>query len=153
MKKIKYLLLVIMCIFLLTGCNSKKEDITLNLESVKEKLNNTELFNETEELDADYIESKYGLSFEHIKNYSVFMVMRSVKASMYAIFEVDDMSVKSDIENYFIKNYVDSWTVNVYDAHEADLVNNMTKETYGNYLIYIVSEDNDEALKIIKGND
>jgi hypothetical protein len=55
------------------------------------------------------------------------------------------------IQETFIDKYVFSWTNVVYNEEEAYLVNNMYKEKYGDYLIYIVSSDNDKVLKIIKG--
>lgn len=144
-------LLIILLPLLLVGCNKGTTNTDLNLDSINNNLKGTDLFTETESVDITYLEKKYGLSTEGISDYSVYMASKTMSASMYAIFKVDNDTAKENIENDFIDKYIDSWTVNVYDAHEADLVNNMYTEEYGNYLIYIVSEDNNKALEIIKG--
>ena len=59
--------------------------------------------------------------------------------------------MKANKLNIFINKYINSWTEIVYNASEAKLVENMYKEEYSGYLIYIVSTDNDKVLNIIKG--
>ena len=147
MKKI--LLVFVMCL-LLVGCTKDKE-YNLNLDDINTKLSETGLFSETEKIDISYIENKYGLDSTGIEEYSIYMARTSMSASMYAVFKISDDSAKERIENTFIDKYVHSWTDIVYEPEEAKLVEHMHKEKYGNYLIYIVSEDNDKALKVIKG--
>lgn len=148
MKKFIRLFMLIAC-FGLVGCGSSSKE--LNLNEIDKKLAETDLFSETEKIDLEYLEDKYGLISEGIVDYSVYMARASMSSSMYAIFKVENDEVKSNIESNFINKYTDSWTVNVYDAHEANLVNNMYSEKYQDYLIYIISEDNDKVLNIIKG--
>ena len=148
MKKI--LLVLVMCM-LLVGCGGKKESKNLNLDDINTKLSETGLFDATEKIDLTYIENKYGLDSTGIEEYSIYMARTSMSASMYAIFKVSDDKAKDRIENTFIVKYVHSWTDIVYEPEEAKLVNDMHSKKYVNYLIYIISKDNDKVLSIIKG--
>jgi len=147
MKKI--ILTLVMC-FILVGCG-KDEKVNLNLEEINTKLGETELFSKTEKIDISYIENKYGLDSKGIEEYSIYMARTSMSSSMYAIFKVSDDKVKERIESTFIDKYVHSWTDIVYEPEEAELVNNMHSEKYGDYLIYIISSDNNKVINIIKG--
>ena len=91
------------------------------------------------------------MSTEGIEDYRIYMSKTSTSASMYAIFKVSSDKAKENIESTFINKYINSWTEIVYNASEAKLVENMYKEEYSGYLIYIVSTDNDKVLNIIKG--
>ena len=144
MKKIIYLIIGLLFI---TGCEKSKE---LDFNRINKELSNTDLFTNTKSIDIEFIENKYGLDSEGIIDYTIYMSDSLKSASMYAIFKVEDDSAIEKIEKMFIDKYVFSWTNVVYDAKEAYLVNNMYKEKYGDYAIYIISEDNDKALKIIK---
>ena len=144
----KVIIMVIMC-FMLVGC-MKTETISLDLEKINIKLEDTNLFNKTEKIDIEYIEDKYGLDSNGIEEYSIYMSRTSMSASMYAIFKISDESASDRIESTFIDKYVHSWTDIVYAAEEAEIVNNMHSEKYGNYLIYVISKDNDKVLDIIK---
>lgn len=148
MKKIWIMCLMVLFVAVGCGSNNTKE---FDLNSVSKKLQNTDLFPSAEVVDLDYLHSKYGLSQDGIKNASIYMALTARKASMYAIFEVENNEARDNIKKDFIDKYVFSWTNVVYDAYEADLVNNMHSESYGNYEIYIISSNNDEALNIIKG--
>ena len=99
----------------------------------------------------DFIEKKYGLDDEGIIEYTIYMSDNLKSASMYAIFKIEDNSIEEKIDEKFMDKYVFSWTNVVYDEDEAYLVNNMYKERYGDYVIYIISKDNDKALEVIKG--
>lgn len=145
MKKI--ILILIMC-FIVIGCG---KTIILDFEKINNQLSKTNLFNETEKIDIEYIEDKYGLDSTGIEEYSIYMAQVSMSSSMYAIFKITDDSAQNRIESTFIDKYVHSWTDIVYAPEEAYLVNNMHSEKYGNYLIYIISKDNDKVLDIIKG--
>ena len=148
MKKIWIMCLLVLFIAVGCGNNDTKE---FDLSKVSNELQKTDLFPSAEVVDLDYLQSKYGLSLDGIKDASIYMALTARKASMYAIFEVENDEARNNIKNAFIDKYVFSWTNMVYDAYEADLVNNMHSESYGNYEIYVISSDNDKALEIIKG--
>lgn len=143
----KKVILILIMIFSLVGCS---KNTNLNLEEINSKLSGTNLFNKTEKIDISYIEDKYGLDSRGIEEYSIYMALDTVSASMYAIFKVNDSSVKENIESTFINKYISSWTTIVYEPEEVKLVNDMYFEEYGDYLIYIVSKDNDKVIDIIK---
>ena len=143
----KKIILILVMILSLVGCSKNKE---LNLEKINNKLSNIDLFNETEKIDISYLEDKYGLDSTGIEEYSIYMAMDTVSASMYAIFKVSDNSVKENIESTFIDKYISSWTTLAYEPEEIKLVNDMYSEEYGDYLIYIISRDNDKVIELIK---
>ena len=143
----KKIILILVMILSLVGCSKNKE---LNLNEIDSKLSDTNLFKETEKIDISYIEDKYGLDSTGIEEYSIYMAMDTVSASMYAIFKVSDNSIKEEIDSKFIEKYINSWTTLAYEPEEIKLVNDMYSEEYGNYLIYIISKDNDKVLDIIK---
>ena len=148
MKKIILILILILIMaFSFVGCS---KNVNLNLEEINKNLSDTDLFSETEKIDISYLEEKYGLDSTGIEEYSIYMATETASASMYAIFKVTDSSVKENIESTFIDKYISSWTTIVYEPEEVKLVNNMYIEEYGNYLIYIISKDNDKAIGIIK---
>ena len=147
MKKIVISLMLVG--LLLVGCGKKNKD--LDLDRITASIEETNLFKDASKIDIDYIERKYGMSTEGIEDYRIYMSKTSTSASMYAISKVSSDKAKENIESTFINKYINSWTEIVYNASEAKLVENMYKEEYSGYLIYIVSTDNDKVLNIIKG--
>ncbi len=147
MKKIVISLMLVG--LLLVGCGKKNKD--LDLDRITASIEETNLFKDASKIDIDYIERKYGMSTEGIEDYRIYMSKTSTSASMYAIFKASSDKAKENIESTFINKYINSWTEIVYNASEAKLVENMYKEEYSGYLIYIVSTDNDKVLNIIKG--
>ena len=147
MKKIVISLMLVG--LLLVGCGKKNKD--LDLDRITASIEETNLFKDASKIDIDYIERQYGMSTEGIEDYRIYMSQTSTSASMYAIFKVSSDKAKENIESTFINKYINSWTEIVYNASEAKLVENMYKEEYSGYLIYIVSTDNDKVLNIIKG--
>lgn len=145
MKKIIYIFLILIFV---TGCGKNKN---LDFNKINKDLSNTDLFLGAKSVSLDFIEKKYGLDDEGIIEYTIYMSDNLKSASMYAIFKIEDNSIEEKIDEKFMDKYVFSWTNVVYDEDEAYLVNNMYKERYGDYVIYIISKDNDKALEVIKG--
>ena len=145
MKKIVISLMLVG--LLLVGCGKKNKD--LDLDRITASIEETNLFKDASKIDIDYIERKYGMSTEGIEDYRIYMSKTSTSASMYAIFKVSSDKAKENIESTFINKYINSWTEIVYNASEAKLDENMYKEEYSGYIIYIVSTDNDKVLNII----
>lgn len=143
MKKI----LIVLALLLMVGCGNKT---TLNLEEVESSLNNSNLFSGNDNVKVDYLNKKYGLVTEGIKSATISMSSMLTSARMYAIFEADDVDAVKKNTDAFMKKYAASWMMG-YNLEQEALVENRMVTTYGNYIIYIISEDNNKALDLIKG--
>lgn len=146
MKKFLFLL---GCSVLLVGCGKKE---TLNLEEIQKNLqelsyNNVKLFADPC-ADNTLLEEKYGMNTNNFESMAVCLPPVSTSSSMYAIFKPKNEDGKKDIDK-FIERYKASWMMD-YLPDEKKLVEDMTEEKYGDYYIYIVSNDNNKALETIK---
>ena len=142
MKRFFYLILV--GLILLTGCDNKE----LNLDNVYNNLKDeyqgyTKVFDET-------LEGVYGVSLDEFNSYLVVMDESSISAKMYAIFEakenIDDALYEA---TYFAEQYEESW-LNGYFPEQEKLVKDGKLETYGKYIIYVVNEDTNKIIEMIK---
>lgn len=138
-------LMIILGLILLVGCSN---NVNLDLDNIQKKIDVTGLFKGTQ-VDLEYVVSKYGLEKEGIEDYSINMSNMLDSASMYAIFKVSDVkSVKANTDN-FIDKYASSWMMG-YNLEQEAIVQDKMEEVYGNYIIYVISNDNEKVLNIIK---
>ncbi|MEG2321869.1 MAG: DUF4358 domain-containing protein [Bacilli bacterium] len=145
MKKILLFIITLLCI---TGCGSTKID----LEKVKTNLNNL-TYNDDKMFANTYIDStllndKYGFDTKNIEEFVVCMSNNVTTSSMYAIFLPKNEQANEDITN-FIKKYKAGWSMGYFPAEEK-LVTDMKETKIGDYLVYIVSHDNEKVLETIK---
>lgn len=139
-------LVIFSCLFLLTGCGNKE----LDFDSVYKNLENE--YKGFVEVSDSSLEGVYGVDLGEFESYLVVMSEDNATSKMYAIFEAKDSIDDALYEaQYFVDNYVKSWGNN-YFPQEEKLVKDGVLETYGNYIIYIVNEDTDKILKLIKKN-
>ncbi len=61
---------------------------------------------------------------------------------------IADSKNKSEIDT-FVSSYNDQWVKFNYFPDEAELVKKATYKIVNNYVIYVVSSNNDDVLKII----
>lgn len=154
MKKILY---VIISIILLSGCS--KNDVKLDLAKVESSLNNLTyeskaMFGKNEMVDLEHLTVKYGFDSSNIDASLISMSTVTDSASMYAIFlpkKGEKEAAKEAIEQFLTK-YDRSWMMG-YAPDQEILVENRLEEEYGNYLIYIISNDNEKVLETIKNNN
>lgn len=154
MKKILY---VIISIILLSGCS--KNDVKLDLDKVESNLNNLtyeseSMFGKNEMVDLEHLTVKYGFDASNIDDSLISMTKVTDSASMYAIFlpkKGEKEAAKEAIEQFLTK-YDQSWMMG-YAPDQEILVENRLEEEYGNYLIYIISNDNEKVLETIKNNN
>ena len=140
---------------LLVGCGQQK--VTLNLEEISNKVStltyqNKEMFNQNEILTESKLKSKYNLDTSNIESFKISMPTLMESSNMYMIVlpkEGKTQEVKTAM-NQLLEKVEASWTVGNYAPKEADKVKNRLETSYGNYLIYIISDDNDLVLKTIK---
>ncbi len=157
MKKIKNILIIIICIIALSGCGTQQEsdNKTLDLNSVKTNLatlaiENEEPFSQKDNINnSDSIET-YGLDVTLLDEYVIYLPSAVVDASMYIIAkpkEGESSVVKYQIKDLFEKYYN---AYNGYYPKQAKLIENRMEKELNGYLIYIVSEDNDKVYNKIK---
>lgn len=138
-------LMIILGLILLVGCSN---NVNLDLDNIQKKIDVTGLFKGTQ-VDLEYVVSKYGLEKEGIEDYSINMSNMLDSASMYAIFKASDVkSVKANTDD-FIDKYASSWMMG-YNLEQEAIVQDKMEEVYGNYIIYVISNDNEKVLNIIK---
>ena len=138
-------LMIILGLILLVGCSN---NVNLDLDNIQKEIDVTGLFKGTQ-VDLDYVASKYGLEKEGIEDSLINMSNMLDSASMYAIFKVSDVkSVKANTDD-FIDKYASSWMMG-YNLEQEAIVQDKMEEVYGNYIIYVISSDNEKVLNIIK---
>lgn len=152
MKKILYL---ISLIILLSGCS--KNNIKLDFNIIQTKLNNLTyeskpMFGKNEMVDIQYLSDKYGFDSSNIEDSLISMSKVVDSASMYAIFlpKKGEKTEAVDAIEEFLTRYDQSWMMG-YAPDQELLVQNRLEEEYGDYLIYIISNDNEKVLETIKG--
>lgn len=141
----KKVILIFGMIILLTGCSTSKK---LNLETIGEKILKTSEFKNHEISSINTLTSRYGL--KNIDSDEVLLItplsFDDSKMVLIILPKNDDKRVIDEIKN----SYENQWIEFNYFPEEKELVENALYELYGNYIIYIVSKDNNEILKLIK---
>ncbi len=143
MKKI--LLTVFVCLLVVTGCGDKKEE-KKDLKAIEKKIVALDNFKKHESVSKDTIEKKYSID---LGDADVLMLASKEydDASIVFIAEKND-KVKTEVDA-FVKSYNDQWVKMNYFPEQKELVEKATYKTDGQYIIYIVSKNNDEVLKIV----
>jgi uncharacterized protein YceK len=143
----KKVLILFVLLFLVTGCG--KESVTnLDLKKASEEV--ASIYTNMEDMDKDELKAIYGLDVSLLDEYEVKSSSLS-NGYFYAILKVDDKNtkeVKKQMDNLFkvLENQSD-----LYSPEAVKLIKNRLETSIGNYLIYIVSEDNDAMYDVIKG--
>lgn len=142
-----FVILLVLCL-LIGGCGSKTAynlDMDKAIKQLDEKFTNMEIIQDNE-LDAVY-GVDVSLSKEHVVKASTLN-----NGNLYAIFKVDksnESELKKQMSNMFSILEKNS---NLYSPETVKLIKNHFEISVGDYLIYIVSSNNDEMYEIIKGN-
>ena len=156
--KLRNLLIALAALLIFTGCGEK--NIVLDLEKVEIELNSleieddgekTRLFEKSVQMDKEKLEDKYGMNTLLFEEILVSTSENLDTASMYAIFLPKEDKIEeaeSEMEMFFEK-YDQAWIMGYFPEEEL-LVENRLEEKYGNYYIYIISNDNELAFEKIK---
>lgn len=123
-----------------------------NSKNLMEDVKNSrsKLFTSLTEVDADTLSSRYGIDASLTEEFLVRIPTMMVNANEYAIIKPakgKKAEVKRKMSEYFEK-LENQWSTYLPDQY--DLVKNRYEKEYGEYLIYIVSTDNDLVYKTIK---
>lgn len=137
-------LIIFTCLLFITGCSSEK----LDFNEIYKKLEDE--YKGYVEVNGSTLEGVYGVELDKFKSYLVVMRDDSATSQMYAIFEANDSMDDALYEvEYFIDNYEKTW-LNGYFPKEEKLVKDSVLETYGKYIIFVVNEDTDKIMNLIK---
>lgn len=108
------------------------------------------LFSMIMNLTDDNLESMIGMKKELLEEYVVYIPMAIVNTNLYMVLKpkegkIDE--VKKQAETY-MKSLEETFETYLPDQYE--IIKNRKETTYGDYLIYIASEDNERVLRTIK---
>ena len=143
----KKVLIAFVAIILLCGCsnnNMNNLDINKASSALDEKYSNMQTINK------DELEVIYGLDLSKIDEY-IIKSSSSANGDFYAILKVKDENkkqVQDSMNNMFkvLENQS-----NLYSPEAVSKLKNKLSTSVGNYLIYIVSIDNNAYYDIVKG--
>ena len=142
-----FVILLVLCL-LIGGCGSKTAynlDMDKAIKQLDEKFTNMEIIQDNE------LDAVYGVDVSLSKEYVV-KASTLNNGNLYAIFKVDksnESELKKQMSNMFSILEKNS---NLYSPETVKLIKNHFEISVGDYLIYIVSSNNDEMYEIIKGN-
>lgn len=137
----KKILVVCIMLFMITGCgNSEIKDLDINKASaaIEQTLSNMEA------VDADMLVDVYNMDLGLFESY---VVKQNSEGNMYAIVLTNNKSeAKEQFEKYFEK--VRDFNV-AYSPEQVKLIDEHLEKEIGNYLIYIVAENNENIYQDI----
>ena len=145
----KKILLSLICLFCVVGCGVKNNK--LDLKKVQQALSSSEYFSNHEVVSTDTISNRYSID---ISKFDETLMLSSTKyddATIVFISHPSNESTKKEFEN-FIDSYNSQWVGMNYFPEQKELVENALYTTYNDYLIYIVSNNNDAIINLIKNN-
>ena len=131
--KIKYLLILL--VLFLVGCGS----IKVNKEKFVQKIDTK--FDNMLEISKQELTSYYGLNLVEFKDYT-FKVSLDTPVNVYVlVLPESKKNAKKEIEKFFKKLETN------YDEGNQKRIKNKYYNTYGDYLFYIVSDNNKDIYK------
>lgn len=147
----KKIFVVLFTLVLLTGCEKSKK---LDLTRIKNDLNNLEyndqkIFEENTCYDLDRLERKYDLDISEFNDYLVCIHQNEASSNLYIIasYKKSKDKLKTELDK-LIELEKNSFS-NGYFPKELQKVENYYYKEYSNYLIYIVSDNNELVYKKI----
>lgn len=138
-------LLIMLCCLLIVGCGNK----SLNLESVKNKLNKSEVYGELKTLSNENLNNLYSIDSNLAEELLYAESTDANNVDLYLIVKVKDEKIKEQISDRF--DYLET-LCEMYDTKNAQKVRNRLETTYNGYNIYIISDNNEKVLKEIKNS-
>lgn len=139
----KKILVILVLLIGVVGCSSKSKSV--DFKKIESDLLSSSYFKNHEVISKDTIEKRYSLDLKKAKNVLMIASKDYNDASMILIADKD---VKDEIDS-FVSAYNDQWVKMNYFPEEAELVKKASYQTIDNYVVYIVSSDNNSVLKLI----
>ena len=147
----KKTLLIIMGLFLITGCGEKKEennlDVKLNMNEIKGNLSSIKIgdgnpYNEMDSVNDLELIDGYGIDVTLLEDYVIYISSSVEDPSMYMVLKVSEENksvVKYQVDDMF-SQYLSAYKG--YYPEAATIIEDKMEKEYNGYLIYIVSNDN-----------
>ncbi|MBQ1440665.1 MAG: DUF4358 domain-containing protein [Clostridia bacterium] len=160
---ISVLLSVSLCVGGLVSCGDDSSDATkdgvssvavnVDLSAVYGKIIDGASFPDMYTMSDDYIESYYGLTSEFMEDKVFAVAEDALLADTVAIVKVPAGVDISIVENAFkTVNDQKKLELESYNPEQYARVDKAAIKSFGQYVCYIVSDDNDAVLKIIESN-
>lgn len=108
------------------------------------------IFNSLMEVDDDLLEQQFNINKDDVEEYLIKVPMMITSSNSYMILKPKDGkvdTVKQAMDAYMTK-LEEQWKT--YLPSQYELVQNRLEEEYGDYLIYIISSDNNSVMNAIK---
>ena len=126
-----------------------------NSEELMKEIENCKapIFSSLMKIEDDLLESLYGIKKDMVEEYLIKVPTILVSSNTYVIVKPtagNKTEVKEKLDTY-MTNLEEQWKTYLPDQYE--LVKNRRVEEYGDYLIYIVSIDNNKVFETIKENN
>ena len=144
----KKVLIICLMILFIGGCGNKENLTNLDIAQASVKLD--EKYTNMMDMDDKELSIVYGLDVSLLEEYEI-KCSQLMNGNFYAILKVSDKNmdtVRDQMNNLF--DVLESQS-NLYSPDAVKLIQNHLETSVGNYLIYIVSEDNNAMYEIIKG--
>ena len=150
----KKILLLIMGLFLITGCGEKKEennlDVKLNMNEIKENLSSIKIdggnpYNEMDSVNDLELIDGYGIDVTLLEDYVIYISSSVEDPSMYMVLKVSEENksvIKYQVDDMF-NQYLSAYKG--YYPEAATIIEDKMEKEYNGYLIYIVSNDNQKV--------
>ncbi len=143
----KFILIVGMVLFTM-GC-SKEEVLTIDMDQAVARLDSYEEFASCKKASEEDLKNIYDFDVSLLEEYQIMMPQLANKANMYMILKVkkENQEEVRNMLNNFTEKYIEQFKL--YAPSEADLINNKVISIKGDYILYVVSNDNSKTLKEI----
>lgn len=146
MKKAITLTLIILFLFLFTGCAARYRNVSLvkigNIEEIFLKNLNSD-FGYCDV--SEYYKSNYFSEVEQLKECKIFTSNESTNFDEFGIFEFENerhaKKAKNTLKNYLRSTKTEFENGIIYDVTEYPKFESARVETFGNYLVYAILED------------
>jgi len=143
----KFILILGMILFTV-GCG-KEETLVIDMDQAVARLDSYEEFASCHKASEDDLETIYDFDLSLLEEYRIMMPQLANKANMYMILKVkkENQDEVRNMLNNFTEKYIEQFKL--YAPDEADLINNKVISIKGDYILYVVSDDNSKTLKEI----
>ncbi len=142
----KKLIIALLCLLMLCGCGSKETEF--DAEGCSKALD--EAYKDMKVMDENELTVSFDLDTELFEEYFIKCASNETEGKFYAIVKVDDANkqeAKSAMNAFF--NVLITRN-SMYTPEVVKLYEDHVETQVGNYLIYLVAEDTDAYLDIVK---